>query len=197
MNCIKTCKGNKMPALTIEFLNLLHVNYRDFPAFIETGTCYGQTIFRMEPFFKTLYTVEIKEEFHRNVKARYTGNRINFLLGDSSVVFEHLLPTISEKAIFFLDGHWSAGDTGRGKKDCPLVEEITSINTLFKNEAIIIVDDCRLFETGPKNKNGMHNWEDINEKCLIDILQTRISDVYRLESELSKDDRMIIHIKAI
>jgi hypothetical protein len=186
-----------MPALNPDFLAQLHGNYSEFPTFIETGTFYGNTIFRMEPYFKTLYTVEIKEEFYRSAQARYPGNKINFLLGDSSVVFEKLLPTISEKAIFFLDGHWSADDTGRGKKDCPLIEEITLINNLFKNDAILIIDDYRLFGMGPNKKNEICNWEDINKKDIVDILHNRLSDVYHLESELSKDDRLIIHINKI
>ena len=92
---------------------------------------------------------------------------------------------------FFLDGHWSGGDTGHSNKDCPIYEEITHINNLFTNEAIIIIDDYRLF--------GLHlyeDWSEINKENLLNIIKERINKVYHLDSVLAKDDRLIIHINA-
>ena len=113
-------------------------------------------------------------------------------MGDSSVVFEKILPNITEKCIFFLDAHWSCDDTGRSNKDVPLEEEITSINNLYKNDAIIIIDDFRLF--GLKKEQ---DWSKINKDKLLNILNLRISKVYHLDSEICKDDRLVIHINAI
>jgi hypothetical protein len=95
--------------------------------------------FSLEPYFSKLYTVEVSEKYYSSTKSRYHGNKINFLLGDSSIVFESLLPTISDKCVFFLDGHWSGGDTGHSNKDCPLEEELALIYSLFTNAAIIII----------------------------------------------------------
>lgn len=127
---------------------------------------------------------------------KYNGNKINFLLGDSSKVFETLLPTIDNKTIFFLDGHWSSGDTGRGEKDCPLIEEIVRINNLFVHDAIIIIDDFRLFGLNSSSGKLNEDWTDINKNNILDILKSRITKVYHLDSECSKDDRLIIHIKS-
>jgi hypothetical protein len=101
------------------------------------------------------------------------------------------------KSIFFLDGHWSSGDTGKSKKDCPLIEEITHINNLHKNEAIIIIDDCRLFGKSPKTGDCNEDWSEINKDVLISILKPRIQKVYYLDSTSAKNDRMIIHINAL
>lgn len=184
-----------MPTLTKEFLCLLQDDYTKYDIFIETGTYNGSTIFSMEPLFTKLYTIEISEKYYKNTKVKYNGNKINFLLGDSSTVLQYVLPTITEKCIIFLDGHWSGDDTGQGEKDCPLIEEITLINKLCKTEAIIIIDDCRLFGKGPKNGYN-EDWSDINTPKLVSILQNRISKTYHLDTEYDKDDRLIIHINA-
>lgn len=185
-----------MPSIDISFLNYLKDDYKNYKTFIETGTNVGETIFHMEQYFNKLHTIEISERLYNNTKNSYNGNKINFLLGDSSKVFPLILSNIEDNAIFFLDGHWSSGDTGRGEKDCPLLEEITQINNLFKNKAIIIVDDCRLFGKGPNN--GMNeDWTDINSDKLINILKNRLVEFYYLDSTYSKNDRLIIHINNI
>lgn len=185
-----------MPSLKTWFLNLLQDDYKKYDCFIETGTLYGETIFAFEPFFSKLYTIEFSEKYYNDTKNKYDGNKINFMLGDSGVVFEKLLPNITDKCIFFLDGHWSGGDTGKSDKDCPLDEEITHINNLFQNEAIIIIDDFRLFGLNKSSGKLNEDWSKINKKNLLDILDTRINKVYHLESEFGKDDRLIIHINA-
>jgi hypothetical protein len=180
-----------MPSITLDFLNKLQDNYTNYPCFIETGTYHGGTIFGLEPYFDKLYTIEFSEKYYNDTKSVYEGNKINFLLGDSSIVFQDLLPNIADKCIFFLDGHWSGEDTGRSNKDCPLEEELQCIHDLFQNDAIIIIDDVRLF-----GQNIHEDWSKINKETLLQIIQTRIEKVYSLDSDWAKDDRLIIHIKA-
>jgi len=188
----KRLQNNYMPEININFLNSLKENFKDYSCFIETGTSYGITIFSVEPFFDKLYTVEISEKYYQLTRSRYKGNKINFILGDSSDVFKELLPTINDKTIFFLDGHYSSGDTGRGIKDVPLIEEIIHINNLYKNEGIIIIDDVRLFGT-----SITEDWSSINKETILEILKDRIVDVYSLDSNLSKEDRLIIKISPL
>lgn len=184
-----------MPSIDINFLNKLQ-NNKEYSTFIESGTYCGETIFAVEPHFTKLYTIEINRLQYNITKNRYTGNKIKFMLGDSSIIFRRLLPIIKENAIFFLDGHWSSGNTGRGKKDCPLIEEVTYINNLFKHSAIIIIDDYRLFGKYPEHGCN-EDWKDISKEKILDILKNRISNVYHLDSKLSKDDRLIIHINSL
>jgi hypothetical protein len=185
-----------MPSLNNLFLNLLQDDYTKYKCFIETGTLNGDTTFSLEPYFDKLYTIEFSEKYYSNTKNKYNGNKINFILGDSSIVFESLLPNITDKCIFFLDGHWSGGDTGHSNKDCPLEEEITHINNLFTNDAIIIIDDFRLFGLNKLSGKLEEDWSQINKENLLHILKSRINKVYHLDSEYAKDDRLIIHINA-
>lgn len=185
-----------MPSLNHSFLNLLQDDYTQYNCFIETGTLAGDTIFSLEPYFNKLYTIEFSENYYNNTKNNYSGSKINFILGDSAIVFESLLSNITDKCIFFLDGHWSGGNTGHSTKDCPLVEEITHINNLFTNAAIIIIDDFRLFGLDKSSGKLGEDWSKINKEHLLNILQPRITKVYHLDSECAKDDRLIIHINA-
>jgi len=185
-----------MPSLDQSFLTLLQDDYTRFPCFIETGTAEGKTIFAMEPLFPNLYTIEYSPKYYSETKSKYNGAKIEFILGDSSVVFTSLLPQITDKCIFFLDGHWSSGDTGRSTKDCPLVEEITHINDLFVNEAIIIIDDYRLFGLDSSSGILQEDWSNISKNALLNIIGPRVNKVYHLDSEISKEDRLIIHINS-
>lgn len=184
-----------MPSISKEFLLKLHADYTKYTTFIETGTLEGETTFAMEPLFDHLYTVEYSEKYFNRTRHNYAGDKIHFILGDSGVVFSDLLPTIKDNAIFFIDGHWSSGDTGKSTKYCPLNEELMHINELFQNEAIIIVDDVRLFRHSPKT--GLtEDWSNINKEGLLRIVKGRTTSMYYLDSESAKNDRLIIHISA-
>lgn len=185
-----------MPCLNKDFLLSLQDDYTKYNCFIETGTFQGETIFALESYFEKLYTIEFSKKYYDNAKNSYNGNKINFILGDSSIELISLLPNISEKVIFFLDGHWSSGDTGHSEKDCPLLEEITNINNLFQNEAIIIIDDFRLFGLNSTSGKLGEDWSEISKDKLLDVLKLRINKVYHLDSSYAKDDRLIIHINS-
>lgn len=183
-----------MPSIDVKFINSLQNDYTEYPNFIETGTYRGDTILHMEPYFTNLYTIEIKKEYYELVKNNYKGNKINMYLGDSSTMLKHMMANINNKSIIFLDGHWSAGDTGKGDKDCPIYEELNQIMSYHKDEAIIIIDDVRLFGMGPNNGNNICNWEDINIETILNIVKGRITKRYLLPSDLNQNDRLIIHI---
>lgn len=180
-----------MPPLNKIFLEKLNENYMDYKCFVESGTYTGDTIFNMESLFDKLYTIEISEHFYKKTSSLYKGDKINFILGDSTKVFKYLLSSLNEKCIFFLDGHFSSGITGKGEKDCPLNEEIELINKYFIHDAILIIDDYRLF--GIKSNE---DWSDINKEKILSLIEGRIKKVYHLDSEYDANDRLIIHIKS-
>ena len=186
-----------MPCIDLDFLKMLQTDYKNYPNFIETGTYLGDTILHMEQYFLKLYTIEIKKEFYENIKNLYKGDKINFYLGDSSNVLNDILPIITGKSIIFLDGHWSAGNTGKGKKDCPLYEEITSIISSHTDEAIIIIDDVRLFGLGPNKGTEICNWEEINIENILQIVKDRMTKYYLLPSIVNSEDRLLIHISKL
>ena len=189
-----------MPALQYELLKKIQFEggiEANYPIFVETGTCEGRTIFEMEKYFDELHTIEIKEGFYTKVKSRYKGDKIHFHLGDSSKVLPKIASDLKSNTLFFLDGHWSSGNTGRGEKDCPLIEELKVINSKFSHKAIIIIDDYRLFGKGPNIGGCAENWEDIQKSKVLDIVQNRLVKTYHLPSSYHKEDRMLIHLRSI
>ena len=90
--------------------------------FVETGTYQGgATRWAAEPF-PTVFTIERAEVLYlqqRDALARLPG--VTPLLGDSRSV----LPTIvaglgDQRAVHWLDGHWSGGETAGADDECPL-----------------------------------------------------------------------------
>lgn len=63
------------------------------------------------------------------------------------------------------------------------------IQPLFAHEAILIVDDFRMFGT-----SLAEDWGEIHKDRLLAILGSRVKEVYHLDSESAKDDRLVIHI---
>jgi hypothetical protein len=184
-----------MSSLTFDKLNqiLLEIeeNISDYSCFFESGTLEGQTILFLNNYFKKLYTIEITEKYFNyfdSLKKDLKIENVENYFGDSTDITPIILKKIrkNNKCIFWLDGHWSSGDTGKGIKDNPLIEECLSINDLYKsNKAIILIDDYRLFGT-----KISEDWEEITEenikKCFTNfsiINEIVIDDVYVLVIE--------------
>jgi len=182
-----------MPSFTKDKLSRLKCDINDYPMFLETGTYYGKTIFEMEEYFKNLITIEIKQEIYSNLVNNYNGNKIKFINGESTNIFEHIFKLIEDNTIFFLDAHISATDSGYGNKAVPLLDEIELINKNYLKDGVIIISDVRLFG----KKMGSEDWSEISKDKIFEILFSRIKDFYYLDSEYSKEDFLIIHIKNI
>ena len=188
-----------MPTLEIDDLNKIQIDglFKVCPTFVETGTFLGETIFKMEPFFEKLHTIEIKQEFYIKLVTSYKGNKIKFHFGNSSVKLKDVCKQLETDSLFFLDGHWSAGITGKGEKDTPLYEELENIMKYCEYNCIIIVDDVRLFGKGPNKGNEICNWEDINVEKILKIVSNRLTKHYFIDSTLGKNDRLILHLNFI
>ncbi len=189
-----------MPSINLGWLkqNLKNMDIQNYPVFVETGTHHGATILPLENDFHELHTIEIEKQLFERVKNK--SKKIHFHLGDSSKVLAEICPKIKSNTIFFLDGHFSSCDTGRGDKDVPLYEELNCIMSFLDYNCIIIIDDCRLFGKGPnKGTPGstnfcLENWEDINTETILKLLHPRLDKYYFCPSHICENDRLIIFL---
>lgn len=124
---------------------------------VETGTYLGDMVEVQKHVFEKVYSIELGVELYSNAVQKFEADKNVFILqGDSSVVLKELMPKILEPAIFWLDGHYSAGITARGEKECPIFEELTAIFGAKELNHIILIDDARLF-------NGTNDYPSIEE----------------------------------
>lgn len=113
--------------------------------FVETGSYYGEGIQRaIDAGFSCIYSIELAEPLYQYCKKRFASNpNVHLVLGDSAYVLSMVLEKIDAPATFWLDGHYSWGETARGETNSPILKELEAIaNHPIKNHTILI-DDIR------------------------------------------------------
>lgn len=123
--------------------------------FVETGTYKGDTVDACKEFFDTLYSIELSHDLYTQAKNRFLNiNKINILEGNSGDVLPNIIKDNNQPILFWLDAHYSGGETARGIEDSPVVKEIMFILNNRNNDCILI-DDARCF-------NGKAGYPTIN-----------------------------------
>ena len=113
---------------------------------VETGTQYGDTPWLFRNRFETIYTIELSPTLAAMARKRFRRlSNIKVVEGDSGEKLAQLLPMLQSKTLFWLDGHYSAGLTARGARDCPIYNELESIARLCKVPYVLLIDDARCF----------------------------------------------------
>jgi len=115
--------------------------------FIETGTYYGATTINASQVFNEIYTVELSDYlFEKNLTKFKAYPSIHAFRGRSEKFLENILATLKDKKmVFWLDAHYSGGETSFADKFTPIIEEISAIEKSGIKNSIILVDDIRYF----------------------------------------------------
>ncbi len=111
--------------------------------FIETGTYMGDMVSAVRSYFEKVYSIELAQTYYKAAIKRFKKySNVSIISGDSGVELPKILSQLSGPAIFWLDGHYSGGDTAKSTENSPLRKEIESILLWkFKTESILIIDD--------------------------------------------------------
>lgn len=110
--------------------------------FIETGTCYGNACEVARKTFDDVYSIELSKEYHDYAKGRFHSfSNVHLLFGDSGQILRKLLLEIPDTpTLFWLDAHYSGGDTAKGQTDPPTELELDVIHEL-RPGSVILIDD--------------------------------------------------------
>jgi len=127
--------------------------------FVETGTYLGETTEWASRHFEKVYTFEAAEKIYQSTKNKLGSiPNIGFIFGESNKELTKI--HLDGPAIFWLDAHYSSGDTFNG--EVPLLEELAIINA-WDIETFIFIDDARLI---------LSKWQDIQYCDLALLIQT-------------------------
>lgn len=154
--------------------------------FIETGTYFGEMLAAVAPVFEELHSIELSPIYYQRAKQRLSHQpNIHLYQGDSAILLPLLLERCSRRTIFWLDAHYSGGDTASAISPTPITNELESILQHRIPDHVVLIDDARHFN----GTNGYPTLEEIKEMVfslrsdyVVEIIQDiiRLTPMYRL-----------------
>lgn len=117
---------------------------------VETGTYFGDMVAAMRGHFDRIYSIELDKELCERARRRFSGDEtVSVINGDSGIELGNIVGKLEQPALFWLDGHYSAGETARGVKDTPILDELAHISSARCRGSVVIIDDARAFGADP------------------------------------------------
>ncbi len=124
---------------------------------IETGTYLGDAVRACLGVFDRIYSIELDRCLHERAARRFRRCRnVRILHGDSGEVLPAVLEEVRDRALFWLDGHYSGGITAKGTRETPVMAELAAILAHDVRGHVVLIDDARCF-------NGSHDYPTIAE----------------------------------
>ena len=139
-------------------------------AFVETGTYLGDTSAIASGIFAEVHTIELSAQLATQARARFAAEpRVHVHQGDSAELLPRILSQLSVPALFWLDGHYSEGVTAQGRDgNTPILAEIAAIARSGRKDAVLLIDDLRLFERHARRADepvSLQGYPTVNELC--------------------------------
>lgn len=117
---------------------------------VETGTYFGDTLFALRDDFERLVSIELDEAlFHAALRRFRPYPNIQNIHGDSGERIPEVLAGLRERAVFWLDGHFSGGITATADEETPINRELDAILRHPIRDHIVLIDDARCFGRDP------------------------------------------------
>ncbi|MEQ1525783.1 MAG: hypothetical protein ABL911_03425 [Gallionella sp.] len=115
--------------------------------FIETGTYHGDTVAAIKDMYSSVISMEVDEALYKKACIRFaTDKNVRIVHGDCAEELPTILSSLHEPAVFWLDGHYSGGETGKGEVEDPILISLDQIAIHPVREHVIYIDDARTFD---------------------------------------------------
>lgn len=119
----------------------------ELSTFIETGTYLGDTLAAMEGTFDRRLSIELAPQFAQAARERFAHDRtVEVIEADSaSGLASAFARSPHDRALIWLDAHYSGGPTAKGDGNTPVMAEIDQILRDRDGRDVVLIDDVRLF----------------------------------------------------
>ena len=117
------------------------------PVFVETGTLFGDGVqAALDAGFTWAISIEISEKLAAKAKKRFESDcRVKIIHGDAQHILGDTIHQILSPITFWLDGHYSGGETSQGEIPDPIIDELLAIEKHPIKTHTIIIDDIRQY----------------------------------------------------
>ena len=144
----------------------LFEKYNNNKVFIETGSYVGEGIKNaIFSGYKEIHSIELADKYYQFCKDYFKHiDWVSLYHGDSVEQLPNILNKLTTRATFWLDAHYSGGDTAFVNAITPLMNELDIIKDHPIKNHVIIIDDLREWRADyPAIRFGI---EDIKRKIL-------------------------------
>jgi hypothetical protein len=129
---------------------------------VETGTYFGGGARLLADLFESVVTIELSESLAARAALELADlPNVTVRHGDSREVLPELAAA-DVPTLYWLDSHWSGGETAGVGHECPLLGELAAIGAGTAEDAVL-VDDARLFTASPPPPHDPAAWPTIVE----------------------------------
>jgi len=162
--------------------------------FVESGTYLGDSVPVALRVFPSVHTIEISSDLWEAARNRFAhDSRVTCHCGNSPNVLATLLPSLVQTpTVFWLDAHWSKGQTAFHSVHVPLLDELQVICDTAQGPCLVIIDDVRLFG---RFEEGI-DWSAVTHKRVLDIVAPRALASWSAPSSLSESDRLVVVLRS-
>lgn len=144
--------GTVDPGFALDLRNALNLRRA-----VETGTFQGVTARSLADLFVDVVTIELSPEIQAAAAQALSDlPNVRSVQGHSGVLLREVADAATP-TLYFLDGHWSGGETAGVEDECPVLDEIAAIGSGHPNDCLI-VDDARLFTSSPPPPHRAEQW---------------------------------------
>jgi hypothetical protein len=112
---------------------------------VETGTFMGWTAGYLGKCIERVITIELDHQLAVDAREKFREMpNVQVIEGNSGEVLSALVPSIKERALFYLDAHYCGESTARFEGNTPIMTEIQTILD-SSHDHVILIDDARMY----------------------------------------------------
>lgn len=140
--------GYPLPPQSVKLAVIRHSIPNPHPhVFVETGTYFGDTVAAIKDMYSNVISIEVDEALYKKACIRFAADKnVHIVHGDCARELPAILASLNEPAVFWLDGHYSGGETGKGEIEDPILISLKQIAASPIRGHVIFIDDARTFD---------------------------------------------------